>query len=110
LKALNPELRKDLTPPDPAYHLKVPVGSNTTLLNNLGTYEARTRVHAVLHQIRRGDTWALLASRHGTTITAILEANVLNKSDKPKPGEWLLFPQPKKAAVGASRALAKLSR
>ncbi len=110
LKALNPELRKDLTPPDPAYHLKVPVGSKTTLLNNLGTYEARTRVHAVLHQIRRGDTWALLASRHGTTITAILEANVLNKSDKPKPGEWLLFPQPKKAAVGASRALAKLSR
>ena len=110
LKALNPELRKDLTPPDPAYHLKVPVGSKTTLLNNLGTYEARTRVHALPYQIRRSDTWALLASRHGTTITAILEANALNKSDKLKPGEWLLLPQPKKAVVGASRALAKLSR
>src|SRR5712691_3190667 len=70
LKALNPELRKDLTPPDPAYHLKVPVGSKTTLLNTLGTYAATTRVHAVLHQTRRGDTSALPASRHGTTITA----------------------------------------
>jgi membrane-bound lytic murein transglycosylase D len=110
LKALNPELRKDLTPPDPVYHLKVPMGSKTTLLNNLGTNEASMRVHAVRYQIRRGDTWALLASRHGTTITAILEANSLNKSDKPKPGEWLLLPQPKKAAVGTSRALAKLSR
>ena len=110
LKALNPELRKDLTPPDPVYHLKVPVGSKTTLLNNLGTYEGWTLVHAVRYQIRRGDTWALLASRHGTTITAILEANALDKSDKPKPGEWLLLPQPKKAPVRASRALAKLSR
>jgi len=110
LKALNPELRKDLTPPDPAYHLKVPVGSKTTLLNNLGTYEDGKRVHTVRYQIRRGDTWALLASRHGTTIIAILEANSLNKSDKPKPGEWLLLPQPKKAPGGASRALAKLSR
>lgn len=44
MKALNPELRKGLTPPDPAYHLKVPVGSKTTLLNNLGTYEDWTRV------------------------------------------------------------------
>jgi membrane-bound lytic murein transglycosylase D len=110
LKALNPELRKDLTPPDPAYHLKVPVGSKTTLLNNLGTYEDGKRVHTVRYQIRRGDTWALLASRHRITVTAILEANALNKSDKPQPGEWLLLPQPKKAAVGASRALAKLSR
>jgi membrane-bound lytic murein transglycosylase D len=110
LKALNPELRKDLTPPDPTYHLKVPMGSKTTLLNNLGTYEDWKRIPAVRYQIRRGDTWALLASRYRITVTAILEANALNKSDKPKPGEWLLLPQPKKAGVGASRALAKLSR
>jgi membrane-bound lytic murein transglycosylase D len=110
LKALNPELRKDLTPPDPAYHLKVPVGSKATLLNNLGTYEDWKRVHTVRYQIRRGDTWTLLASRHRITVMAILEANALNKSDKPKPGEWLLLPQPKKAAVRSSRGLAKLSR
>jgi membrane-bound lytic murein transglycosylase D len=108
LKALNPELRKDLTPPDLAYHLKVPVGSRTTLLNNLGTYEDWKGVHTVRYQIRRGDTWALLASQHRITVTAILEANALNKSDKPKPGEWLFLPQPKKATGGTSRALAKL--
>lgn len=97
LKALNPELRKGLTPPDPMYHLKVPVGSKETLLSNLGTYQDWKRVRAKRYQIRRGDTWTLLASRHGTTVTAILEANALDKSDKPKPGEWLLIPQPIKA-------------
>jgi len=97
LKALNPELRKGLTPPDPTYHLKVPVGSKETLLSNLETYQDWKRVRAKRYQIRRGDTWTLLASRHGTTVTAILEANALDKSDKPKPGEWLLIPQPIKA-------------
>ncbi len=97
LKALNPELRKGLTPPDPMYHLKVPVGSKETLLSNLETYQDWKRVRAKRYQIRRGDTWTLLASRHGTTVAAILEANALGKSDKPKPGEWLLIPQPIKA-------------
>jgi membrane-bound lytic murein transglycosylase D len=97
LKALNPELRKGLTPPDPMYHLKMPMGSKETLLSNLGTYQDWKQVHARRYQVRRVDTWALLASRHGTTVTAILEANALDKSDKPKPGEWLLIPQPIKA-------------
>ncbi len=110
LKVLNPELRKDLTPPDPAYHLKVPAGHKDAFLANLGTYQAWKRVHAVRYQVRRGDTLPLLASRHGITVTAILEANAMAKSEKPKPGDWLLIPKAVKPRDGTARTLVKASR
>ena len=110
LKTLNPELRKDLTPPDPAYHLKVPAGRKEAFLANLATYQDWKRIHAVRYQVRRGDTWTLLASRHGTTVAAILEANAMTKSEKPKLGDWLLIPQAVKPAAGTPRALVKASR
>src|SRR5437773_6510306 len=44
LKLLNPELRKDMTPPDPAYLLKVPLGSKKTFLTNLPAYQDSKRV------------------------------------------------------------------
>lgn len=110
LKALNPELRKDLTPPDPAYHLKVPAGRKEAYLANLATYQDWKRVHAVRYRVRRGDTLPLLASRYGTTVPAILEANAMTKSEKPKPGDWLLLPQAVKPAAGTPRAPVKASR
>jgi peptidoglycan lytic transglycosylase D len=96
LKALNPELRKDLTPPYPAYRLKVPVGSKDLLLSNLATYPDWKHVQAARYQIRRGETLLHFATRHRTTLSTILEANALDKSYKPKPGEWLLIPKPVK--------------
>jgi membrane-bound lytic murein transglycosylase D len=110
LKVLNPELRKDLTPPDPAYHLKVPTGRKDAFLANLATYQAWKRVHAVRYQVRRGDTLPLLASRHRTTVAAILEANAMAKSEKPKPGDWLLIPKAVKPKDSTMRALVKASR
>jgi peptidoglycan lytic transglycosylase D len=97
LKALNPELRKDLTPPDPSYRLKVPVGSKDLLLSILATYPDWKHVKATRYQVRLGDTLLHIARRHHTTLSAILEANALDKTYKPKPGEWLLIPKPVKA-------------
>ena len=110
MKVLNPELRKDLTPPDPAYHLKVPVGRKAAFLANLATYQDWKRVHAVRYQVRRGDSLPRLASRYATTVTAILEANAMAKSEKPKPGDWLLIPQTSKPVASTPRASVKASR
>lgn len=110
LKSLNPELKRDLTPPDPVYHLKVPVGSKSALLDNLSVYPDWKRIQAVRYQVRRGDTLPLLASRHGVTTEAILEANALEKSYKPRTGDWLLLPKPLKAVTIASKKPAKISR
>ncbi len=109
LKALNPELRKDSTPPDPVYHLKVPPGSKTALLANLASHPEPKGTH-VRYKVRTGDTLARLAVRYGTSASAILEANALTKTEKPKPGEWLLIPQTKKAAAVTPAASAKTSR
>jgi peptidoglycan lytic transglycosylase D len=97
LKALNPELRKELTPPDPAYRLKVPAGSKDLLLSNLATYPDWKHVQATRYRVRRGETLLHIATRYHTPLSAILEANALDKSYKPKPGEWLLIPKPVKA-------------
>jgi membrane-bound lytic murein transglycosylase D len=110
MKSLNPELRKDVTPPDPVYHLKVPVGSKSALIDNLSMYAQEKNIQAVRYQIRRGDTLPLLASRHGVTTEAIQQANDLEKSYKPKTGDWLLLPKPAKAVTIASQEPAKISR
>src|SRR6266571_5258814 len=97
LKALNPELRKEITPPDLAYRLKVPAGSKDLLLSNLATYPDWKHVQATRYRVRYGETLLHFATRHHTPLSAILEANALDKSYKPKPGEWLLSPKPVKA-------------
>ncbi len=99
LKVLNPELKKDLTPPDPVYHLRVPAGTKDTLLANLAKYKDWKRVHAIRYQVRRGDTLARLALRHRTTAESIREVNALDKSYRPRPGDWLLIPKPAKAVA-----------
>lgn len=104
LKILNPELRKDLTPPDPVYHLRVPAGTKDTLLANLSKYEDWKGVHAVRYQVRRGDTLARLASRYRTTAESIIEVNALDKSYRPTRGDLLLIPKPAKSVAVVSRA------
>ncbi len=104
LKVLNPELKKDLTPPDLVYHLRVPAGTKDTLLANLSKFEDGKRVQAIRYQVRRGDTLARLASRHRTTAESIMEGNALDKSYRPTPGDWLLISKPAKAVAVASRA------
>jgi membrane-bound lytic murein transglycosylase D len=110
LKALNPELRKDLTPPDPSYHLKVPVGTKAALVANLSKYQDWKRIHATRYQVRRGDTLSRFASRHGSTVEAVLEANVLDNAYRPQRGEWLLVPKSAKAVAVALKQPAKTSR
>jgi len=51
MKSLNPELRRDMTPPDPLYILKVPVGTKATMFANLPTYQ--TLYPAVYHDPKR---------------------------------------------------------
>ena len=51
MKNLNPELRRGMTPPDPLYILKVPVGKKATMMANLPLY--RTLYPAVYLEPKR---------------------------------------------------------
>ncbi len=51
MKNLNPELKREMTPPDPMYVLKIPVGKKDTMIANLPVY--RTLYPAVYLEPKR---------------------------------------------------------
>jgi membrane-bound lytic murein transglycosylase D len=103
LRLLNPELRRDATPPDDsAYHLKVPVGTGAKvaqLLDRVPTYkfpryEARThQVKATSsrwYRVRVGDTLEKVSKRFRVPLRTLKARNNLSGSVI-KPGEFLII-------------------
>jgi len=91
LHRLNPELRRDVTPPDdPAYHLKVPVGSRATVEQALATIKAWTPTPLIgqakknrgdrsgLYRVRMGDNLGKIAQRFRLTIEELKSRNKLS--------------------------------
>ncbi|MDH5741609.1 MAG: transglycosylase SLT domain-containing protein, partial [Nitrospira sp.] len=102
LRLLNPELRRDATPPnDTAYHLKVPVGTSAKVLKLLArvpTYKfptQRTQVRKTRqarsarqgkassshwYRVRGGDTLEKISRRFGIPIRTLKARNNLSSS------------------------------
>ncbi len=90
LHRLNPELRRDVTPPDdPAYHLKVPVGSRAIVEPALASIKSWTpplvtaRVHRTSdshsghYRVRMGDSLSTIAKRFRLTVEELKSRNKL---------------------------------
>lgn len=90
LHRLNPELRRDVTPPDdPAYHLKVPVGSRSTIEQALATIKPWTPSLITAHarknhgarpgsyRVRMGDNLGKIAKRFRVTVEELKTRNKL---------------------------------
>jgi peptidoglycan lytic transglycosylase D len=90
LHRLNPELRRDVTPPDdPAYHLKIPVGSRSSVEQALATIKPWTpslvRTHVRKHhgarsgsyRVRMGDNLGKIAKRFRVTVDELKTRNKL---------------------------------
>ncbi|HEX2056111.1 MAG TPA: transglycosylase SLT domain-containing protein [Nitrospiraceae bacterium] len=114
LRLLNPELRRDATPPDGAgYLLKVPVGTKATvvkLMDRIPTYKfpslqvKNTRVRATQvvgkkpasdsakrYQVRVGDSLEKIAKRFGISVKALKANNNLSGA-LIKAGDLLVIP------------------
>lgn len=103
LRLLNPELRRDATPPDDrAYHLKVPVGTTQKVmqvLDQIPTYKfppLRPHVKQVKsltprwYRVRSGDTLEKISKRFRIPISTLKARNNLSRSSL-KVGELLLL-------------------
>ena len=104
LRLLNPELRRDATPPgDSDYHLKVPVGSSakvTKLLDRVPTYKFPPMAAAKTHQVkvnsshwyrvRVGDTLEKVSKRFRVPLKTLKSRNNIS-SPVIKPGEFLVI-------------------
>ena len=106
LRLLNPELRRDATPPgDTVYHLKVPVGTSSKVLELIGRVPThkfptmRTQVRqtrqvktdsARWYRIRGGDTLEKISRRFGIPIKTLKSRNNLS-GPTIKAGELLMI-------------------
>lgn len=93
IKALNPELRKNVTPPT-SYQLTVPAGKKEILLAMLPSIPAWSVPVAspVVHRVSKGESLSVIASRYGTSVRAIMAMNGLKQSSYIKQGWNLKIP------------------
>lgn len=76
IRALNPELRGLVTPPNAStYSVRVPDGSKNDVVAKLETLPDDQRVSWTLHEVRPGETFSFIARRHGIPVRALLDAN-----------------------------------
>ncbi len=93
LEELNPELRRKATP-ETQYSLKVPPGAGTTLTASLGNLPEWVApvTYTATYRVRRGDTLSGIASRHGTSVAAIMDLNNLRSANRIRQGQTLMVP------------------
>ena len=105
LKALNPELRVQITPPS-SYSLNVPEGRGDALIaqmNKIPVWSAPERAYA-FHKVRKGETLSIIALKYRTSVSAITRANNIKKKHLIRIGQKLKIPLKKGSRVYVSRS------
>ncbi len=93
LFALNPELRRGITPfHDEDYKLKVPLGKADLLKERLAVLPKDRRVQVRHHKVKRGETLGLIAQRYRSSVTAIAQVNRIRNVHRLREGQDLLIP------------------
>ena len=92
LAELNPELRYKATPKD-AYDLRVPGGREEDVTTQVALLPEHKppRPEFVMHRVKAGETLSTIASRYGTSASAIMRANNL-RSHLIRAGQRLRIP------------------
>jgi membrane-bound lytic murein transglycosylase D len=81
LQGLNPEILRGVTPPQrSAYTLRVPSGRKEQFELVYAQIPQSERTEWVKHTIRKGETLSSIASKYGTSVTAIRDANRMRSS------------------------------
>ncbi len=94
--ALNPELRRQATPPV-NYSLNVPVGTGNILLSKLETLPSWTPQNNeyndyTFYTIKRGDTLSRIAAKYRTNVDTIIKANKISRRSSLDIGQKLRVP------------------
>jgi membrane-bound lytic murein transglycosylase D len=94
MAALNPELRRGLTPNE-LYELKVPPDSASGFeeaLAKLPTHVPPEETF-VVHRVRRGETLSRIARHYGTSVSTLVRVNSLRSGNRIWPGQRLKVPK-----------------
>ncbi len=119
IKELNPELKKQRTPPGDDYVLKLPVGTRAAFIANMPDHAsapgkdeyasarhtrkrkavasrqqagAKRAAGSKRYVVKKGDNLWSIARRNGIDTQDIIDANDINRSTRLKPGQRLQIP------------------
>ncbi len=110
LQSLNPELKTGVTPRQPeGYDLKVPPGSRDVVLVAFAAAPTARLSSPRRYKVRRGDSLAAVARRHGVSVARLAEANALSPSAKIARGEVLVIPQRERVKKASKKTSTKVA-
>lgn len=92
LKALNPELIRNVTPPDLLYRLRVPLGRAQEFSVRLAMLAPEERQPWVTHSVGRGETLAHIADRYGVSLSELAELNGVTTRARLRRGQVIRVP------------------
>jgi len=92
LRALNPALRRNQTPPDGRSNVYVPLGSGPAAYAALQEIPRGERVLYARHRVREGDTLSEVARHYGVGVRAIQDANGMGRRTMIRVNQTLLVP------------------
>lgn len=75
LKKLNPELKRNCTPPDMQYVLKIPMGKRLDFQQQYALLTEQERMPWIEHTVGRRETLAKIARRYGVSSTELASLN-----------------------------------
>jgi membrane-bound lytic murein transglycosylase D len=121
VKSLNPHLVRGTTPPGRAWHVRIPVGSDSVFATNYVTVAkleqqrekarlAGAKPYLRTHRVRSGETLSGIARKYGVSVNALVKANAgLSSRSKLRAGKTITIPggAPKKSVVTAKRPATK---
>jgi membrane-bound lytic murein transglycosylase D len=89
---LNPELRRQTTPKDSAYELKVPVGTSEEIARHLNESTDVALPSESYYTVKRGETMAVIARKLRVSRNDLAEANDLATNARLTAGRRLIIP------------------
>lgn len=104
LKALNPELKREITPPtSPEYLLKLPKGTKETFLKQYADLPPEKKFRGTPYRVKRGETLSTLAKKFGTSTLVLQAINHLGEGAVLREGDNLYLPASVPAAPVKSK-------
>lgn len=93
LEALNPELRRGVTPPDQSpYRLRIPKGTENLFSAIYRELPRSSRTEWAAHKVRKGETLGAISKKYGVSVADIVAASKLKSKHKLSVGQSLTIP------------------
>jgi membrane-bound lytic murein transglycosylase D len=93
IKDLNPELRREVTPPNEnEYEIKIPFGKKNLFQENFEALQPLEKFQFKTHLVRKGETLKRIAKLYRVDLEPLLEINHLNKASRISKGMTLFIP------------------